>query len=210
MRCRRRRRSPREHSTDTPSTRRTFRVALDAFVRYCTQEKGLRGSTMHEYQKIGERLAARPWRGELTWADRVLDTFTDDDLLAVRQELVEGRAQRGHAQPLPARRARRLRDAPASPALAWAWMAPKVESEGKLHFYTPEQVAQARSPRRTPTMDAAIYTARDRGGPEAERDPRSEGRATSTSRSACCASRTATRRTAGMRATRAGGCARCR
>ncbi len=49
-----------EHSTDTPDARRSFRAALDSFVRYCTQEKGLRGSTMHEYKKIGERLAARP------------------------------------------------------------------------------------------------------------------------------------------------------
>jgi hypothetical protein len=53
-----------EHATDTPDARRSFRAALDSFVRYCTQEKGLRGSTMHEYRKIGERLAARPWRGE--------------------------------------------------------------------------------------------------------------------------------------------------
>jgi hypothetical protein len=28
---------------------------------------------------------------------------------------------------------------PASPALGWAWMPPKVESEGKLRFYAPEQ-----------------------------------------------------------------------
>jgi hypothetical protein len=61
-----------EHATDTPDARRSFRAALDLFVRYCTQEKGLRGSTMHEYRKIGKRLAARPWRGELTWAERPL------------------------------------------------------------------------------------------------------------------------------------------
>jgi hypothetical protein len=35
-----------EHSTDTPDARRSFRTALDSFVLYCTQEKGLRGSTM--------------------------------------------------------------------------------------------------------------------------------------------------------------------
>src|SRR5450759_2494905 len=40
-----------EHATDTPDVRRTFRVALDAFLRYCEQERGLRGSTLHDYRK---------------------------------------------------------------------------------------------------------------------------------------------------------------
>src|SRR5450759_1566621 len=34
-----------EHSMDSSSARRTFRVALDAFMRHSTVEKGLRGST---------------------------------------------------------------------------------------------------------------------------------------------------------------------
>ncbi len=58
-------------------------------MRYCTEEKKLRGSTLAEYRKIGERLALRQWRGELTWADRPLDSFTVDELLMLRQELVE-------------------------------------------------------------------------------------------------------------------------
>ncbi len=153
-----------EHSTDTPDARRSFRAALDAFVRYCTQEKGLRGSTLHEYKKIGERLAARPWRGELTWADRLLDTFIDDDLLAVRQELAK--AKRSADTVNHYRRVVRgiFGTHPSSPALAWAWMALKVESEGKLQFYTPEQVrkliAEAYS-----TADEAIYTVATEAGP---------------------------------------------
>ena len=51
-----------------------------------------------------------------------------------------------------------------SPALAWEWMAAKVESEGKLSFYTPAQVrkliAEAHSP-----MDAAIFTLATEAGP---------------------------------------------
>ncbi len=153
-----------EHSTDTSDARRSFRVALDSFVRYCTQEKGLRGSTMHEYKKIGERLAARLWRGELTWADRPLDTFTDDDLLAVRQELAK--AKRSADTVNHYRRVVRgiFGTHRSSPALAWAWMGQKVESEGKLRFYTPKQVsllvAQAYSP-----LDAAVYTLATEAGP---------------------------------------------
>ncbi len=153
-----------EHSADTPDARRSFRAALDAFVRYCTQEKGLRGSTMHEYKKIGERLAARPWRGESTWAERPLDAFTDDDLLDVREELID--AERSAETVNHYRRVVRgiFGTHRSSPALAWAWMALKVESEGKLRFYTPEQVleliAEAYS-----GMDEAIYTLATEAGP---------------------------------------------
>ena len=136
-----------------------------------SDEKGLRGSTLHDYRKIGERLAERPWRGDLTWADRPLDTFSADDLLAVRRELVDAKRSARHGEPLPPRRARHLRHAPESPALAWAWMTQKVESEGKLRFYTPEQVRKL--DRRGVLDDGrGDLHARDRGRPAAERDPR--------------------------------------
>ncbi len=153
-----------QHSADTPDARRTFRLALDAFLRYSAEEKGLRGSTLHEYRKIGERLAARPWRGELCWADRVLDTFTDDDLLAMREELV--RARRGADTVNHYRRVLRgvFGTHPSSPALAWRWMAQKVESEGKLRFYTPEQIRRLIAEVRSP-LDAAAYTVATEAGP---------------------------------------------
>ncbi|MGC2373171.1 MAG: site-specific integrase [Solirubrobacteraceae bacterium] len=153
-----------EHSTDTPSARRTFRVALDAFIRYCKVEKGLRGSTLHEYGKIGERLAGRSWRGDSTWADRVLDTFSADDLLAVRRELTE--AERSADTVNHYRRVVRgiFGTDPSSPGLAWAWKTQKFESEGKLQFYTPEQVrkliAEAYS-----EMDEAVYILATQAGP---------------------------------------------
>ncbi len=153
-----------EHSADAPDARRRLRASLDSFLSYCTQEKGLRGSTLHEYRKIGERLAARPWRGELTWADRALDTFTEADLLAVRGELAD--AKRSADTVNHYRRVVRgiFGTLPSSPALAWTWMGQKVESEGKLQFYTPEQVrrliAEAYSP-----LDAALYTLATEAGP---------------------------------------------
>ncbi len=153
-----------EHSADAPDARRRFRAALDSFLRRCTEEKGLRGSTLHEYRKIGERLAARPWRAELKWADRALDTFTGVDLLAIRQELAE--ANRTADTVNHYRRVLRgvFGTQPSSPALAWTWMGQKVESEGKLQFYTPEQVrmliAKAHSP-----LDKALYTLATEAGP---------------------------------------------
>jgi hypothetical protein len=70
----------------------------------------------------------------------MLDTFTDDDLLAVRQELAK--AKRSADTVNHYRRVVRgiFGTHRSSPALAWAWMALKVESEGKLQFYTPAQV----------------------------------------------------------------------
>jgi hypothetical protein len=77
-----------EQSTENLSARCTFRAAVDEFTRYCAEEKGLRGSTLHGYGSIGERLAARPWRDGLVWGDCGLDTFTRDDVMDVRRELI--------------------------------------------------------------------------------------------------------------------------
>ena len=153
-----------EHSADARDARRRFRAALDAFLSHCTHEKGLRGSTLHEYRKIGERLPRRPWRGELTWADRALDTFTRRRPAGRPSGARRRKAERQHGEPLPPCRARRLRDAPSSPALAWAWMGQKVESEGKLQFYTPEQVRRLIAAAYSP-LDAALYTLATEAGP---------------------------------------------
>jgi integrase len=153
-----------EHATTTPDERRTFQAALESFVRYCREERGLRGSTLHEYKKIGRRLAERPWRARTCWAGRSLDSFTGDELVAVRRELVK----EGRSADTVNHYRRVVRGIfgthPASPALAWAWRAQKVESEGKLQFYTPQQVsllvAHAYSP-----LDAAVYTLATEAGP---------------------------------------------
>jgi integrase len=151
------------HETDAPSGRHTFRVALDRFVRDCKEEKGLRGSTLHEYERIGERLAERPWRSGSTWADRVLDAFGEHDVLALRRELVAA----GRSADTLNHHRRVLRGIfgthPASPALAWAWMAPKIESEGQLHFYTPEQVERLIAEAHD-EEDEAIYTVATEAG----------------------------------------------
>ena len=70
-----------------------------------------------------------------------LDTFDAADLLAFRQELID--AKRGASTVNHYRRVVRgiFGTAPSSPALAWPWMTHKVESEGKLRFYTPDRSA---------------------------------------------------------------------
>jgi integrase len=152
------------HCVDTSRERLTFRAALDSFIHYCIEERGLRGSTLHEYRKIGERLAALPFGNGMTWADRVLDTFEEEQLLAIREGLIE----QGRSPDTLNHYRRVVRGIfgtkPSSPALVWAWMAQKVESEGKLRFYTPTQVrrlvAEAYS-----DLDAAIYTVATQAGP---------------------------------------------
>jgi integrase len=153
-----------EHSHDTLDGRRPFRSALAAFVRRCEEEKGLRGSTLHDYERIGKRLAERPWRSGMTWADRPLDTFTADDILTVRRELLDAKRK-----PDTLNHYRRVVRGvfgthPTSPALAWAWSGSKPESEGKLRFYTPEQVSKLVAEGRSPE-DKAIFTLATEAGP---------------------------------------------
>ena len=146
-----------EHGEDTPDDRRSFAVALESFLRRCTQEKGLRGSTVFDYRKIGRRLAARPWRGESTWADRPLEAFAGDDLLDVRRALIEA----GRSAETVNHYRRVVRGVfgthRSSPVHAWEWMTPRVESEGKLRFYTPEQVTALLGHAHC-EQDIAIYT----------------------------------------------------
>ena len=152
-----------DHAGSVPDDRRTFGRAVDDFLRVCEVEKGLRGSTLHEYAKIGQRLADRPWRS-VSWTPRPLDTFMPDDLVAVRSELLgAGRT------PDTLNHYRRVvrgvfGTSPTSPALAWAWVTAKVESEGKLRFYDPDQVAQLVAHAGT-EADAAIYTLATQAGP---------------------------------------------
>lgn len=153
-----------EHSQDTLDGRRPFRAALTAFLRDCEEEKGLRGSTLHDYRRIGDRLAARPWRSDMTWAERPLDTFTTDDVMLVRRELLAAKRM-----PDTLNHHRRVVRGvfgthPSSPALVWPWSASRSESEGKLRFYTPEQVRKLIAVARSPE-DGAIFTLATEAGP---------------------------------------------
>jgi integrase len=153
-----------EHSQDAPLERSTFDAALEAFLGYCVQEKGLRGSTLHEYRRIGRRLSKRPWRSGGTWGEHLLDSFGAEDLLAVRRELADA----GRSADTLNHYRRVVRGVfgahPASPALAWPWMPHKVESKGKLRFYTPAQVSKLCAHAYS-DLDRAIFTVMTQAGP---------------------------------------------
>jgi hypothetical protein len=78
-----------EHATTLPDDRRTLRRALDDFIAHSERERKLRASTLAEYHRIANWLCARPWRPNLPWRDRPLDTFTAEDLLQPRAEMVD-------------------------------------------------------------------------------------------------------------------------
>ncbi len=69
------------HATSLPDDRRTLRRALDDFIAHSERERGLRASTTAEYRRIANWLCERPWRSDLKWRDRALDTVTGEDLV---------------------------------------------------------------------------------------------------------------------------------
>jgi integrase len=146
------------HSQDTPAARSTFAVALAAFLADCATERNLAGTTLHAYRSNGERLGKRPWRGELTWADRLLDGFAAAELARVRKEMLDaGRSAKTINQYRVVVHAI-FGDAPSSPARGWAWCDVKrMVSRGDLNFYAPDELARLVDSS-LGDMDKAIYT----------------------------------------------------
>lgn len=129
-------------NASTTDTRQSFGRALERFYTYCAQEKGLARGTIAGYKIMGDVLCARSWRKDLTWKDRPLDSFTEGDLLALRQEMLDA-----GLDPITINHYRRvLRGAfeKSGPIMAWNWVAVKNrdKSKGSIRFYTPSQVAQ--------------------------------------------------------------------
>jgi len=153
-----------DHADSVPEDRKTLGRALTDFLAFCEHERGLRASTLHDYRRIGERLSERRWRS-LTWRDRPLDTFTEEDIITVRSELVTARRNANTLNHY--RRVIRgvFGTGAHSPALAWDWTAAKPESEGQLRFYDPAQVAALKQAAAHCPMDVAIYTLAAEAGP---------------------------------------------
>jgi hypothetical protein len=111
-----------EHATTLPDDRRTLRRALDDFIAHSERERKLRASTLAEYDRIANWLCARPWRPNLPWRDRPLDTFDAEDLVQLRAEMVD--TGRNASTVNHVRRVVRgaFGTHASSPALAWPWM----------------------------------------------------------------------------------------
>lgn len=130
-----------EHADTVPDDRKTFGRACQEFLRFCEREKNLAGSTLAEYRRITERLGERLWRGTDTWSERPLDTFTEAELLALREEWLDGglnphtiNVARGVLRGVFGER---------KVMQCWKWVGLKRnQSKGKIRFYTPAQVAQ--------------------------------------------------------------------
>lgn len=151
-----------DNAESVPEDRKTFGRACDEFLAFCEHERGLRGSTMHEYRRIAQRLCERPWRGDLCWRERPLDTFAGEDLKALRRELVvAGRcASTINQYRVIVRGAFGKREV----AEHWAFMVERAESSGKLHFYEPAQVTALKDAAMD-DQDRAIFTLATEAGP---------------------------------------------
>jgi integrase len=152
------------HATSVPEDRRTLARALDDFIAHSQRERRLRASTLAEYRRIAAWLCGRPWRADLTWHERPLDTFGPEDLVGLRVEMVEGGLSASTVNHVR----RIVRGAfgahPSSPALAWEWMSTKVESEGQLRFYDPAQLVLLKQHAHSP-LDVAVFTLAAEAGP---------------------------------------------
>ena len=85
----------------------------------------------------------------MKWRDRPLDTFSGEDLVELRSELVD--AGRNASTVNQVRRIVRgaFGTNPSSPALAWEWMSAKVESEGPYPRNPETRVLQGIHPEAT-------------------------------------------------------------
>lgn len=121
--------------------RRTFGRACAEHVEFCEREKNLDGSTIHEYQRIGRKLGKRPWQGEQTWGDRPIDSFTEQDLVGLRSEMLDqGKSPHTINQTRCVIRGAFGVDHPL--ARSWKWVPlKKRQSKGRIRVYSTAQVA---------------------------------------------------------------------
>jgi integrase len=152
------------HATSVPEDRRTLARALDDFIAHSQRERRLRASTLAEYRRIAAWLCGRPWRADLTWHERPLDTFGPEELAALRAEMVDAGLSASTVNHVR----RIVRGAfgthASSPALAWEWMSAKVESEGQLQFHDPAQLMRLKQHAHS-LLDAAVFTLAAEAGP---------------------------------------------
>ena len=152
------------HATSVPADRRTLARALQDFIAHSERERRLRESTLAEYRRIAVWLGARPWRAELTWRERPLDTFVPEELAALRAEMVDAGLSASTVNHVR----RIVRGAfgthASSPAHAWEWMSAKVESEGQLQFHDPAQLVRLKQHAHSP-LDVAVFTLAAEAGP---------------------------------------------
>lgn len=160
-----------DHSGSVPDDRRSFGRACEDFLRYIEVEKRRRGTTLHEYKRIANKLAGLK-SGDLTWGERPLDTFCEDELIDLRNELIDA----GRSNDTLNHYRRVLRGIfgkesygrwilPGNSVVhAWAFKSEKQEAEGMLRHYAPDEVEALLAATDDP-MDIAIWTLATQAGP---------------------------------------------
>jgi hypothetical protein len=76
---------------EAPADRQTFRAAREAYIA-AVRERGRKGTTLRGYEEKAKTLGARrDRRGGPTWDERLLDSFTPEEVSAIRAKLVSAR-----------------------------------------------------------------------------------------------------------------------
>jgi integrase len=130
-----------EHA-DVPIDRQTFEAAREAFITR-VREKGRKETTLRGYTEKSAALGARRHsRMSPTWNERLLDSFTSAEIVAVRAELLtDGRAPSTVNEYRVVVRGI-FGTHKGSPALAWDWKALGTGPKDDLAFYDPSEVAR--------------------------------------------------------------------
>lgn len=153
-----------EHSSAAPEHRRTFRAAREAYIA-AVRERGRKETTLRGYAEKSKALGQRrTTKSAPTWDDRLLDSFSPDEIAAVRARLVkDGRA------PSTINEYRVIVRGifgthRGSPALAWDWKPLGNGAKDDLAFYGPADVARLIDAAESES-DAAIFALATMAGP---------------------------------------------
>jgi hypothetical protein len=116
-----------------------------SFISRCKAREAAAASTLHGYERIAERLGRCSWRGGRTWDDRLLGSFSEQDILAVYEEVLEADlAPDTLNHDLSGGPRHIFGTAARSVALACEWTAPRPDYD-KLYVYTPAQVERPKA-----------------------------------------------------------------
>jgi integrase len=149
------------HAAAVPEDRLTLGRAVDRLID-AKRDKGLVGGTLCSYRNIGKRLCERG--SDRPWKDRLLYSFTAQEVAATRHELVAAKRAPGTINPWRVVVRGVFGTHRGSPALAWDWKALPNDPKDDLDFYGPEEAARLIAAAKD-DVDAAIFPLAVQAGP---------------------------------------------
>jgi integrase len=151
-----------DHAESVPEDRMTLGRAVDRLIAQ-REEKGLVGGTLRSYRNIGKLLGERGPK-QRPWSGRALDSFTVEEISAVRSELVKAGRAPGTINQWRVVVRGLWGTRKGSPALGWDWKALSTDPKDDLDFYRPDEAARLIAAADDDT-DAAIFTLAVQAGP---------------------------------------------